>query len=390
MPTNLTAEANHKWGQVIATKDPKKKLELLQEFYSLIPKHKGTGKLCVQVKKKMAFLRKEIMEKKSGGKKSGSKYFIPKEGAAQLVVIGPTNVGKSSLLHAVTNATVKISATPYTTLRPTPGMFNYEDMQFQIIEAPALMEGASKGKAWGLQILALARNSDCLILMVDASTNPIKQFTLVHNELENGKIILGIAKSQVEIIETSRGAGLRIILNGTLVDCLIKDIELLFRNHGILDANIQIRGNAFLEEIQDAIYESTKYLPGVIIVNKIDKKTSSDAIKHLKENINKSLRVVPISCVTRQGIDKLGKAIFETLKIIRIYTKEPRMKEVSEKPFILKKGSTVDLLARNIHSQFSKQFAFAMVWAKRLKYSPRKVGSNFVLKDQDIVELHVK
>ena len=79
MPTNLTAEANHKWEQVIATKDPKKKLELLQEFYSLIPKHKGTGKLCVQVKKKMAFLRKEIMEKKSSGKKSGSKYFIPKQ-----------------------------------------------------------------------------------------------------------------------------------------------------------------------------------------------------------------------------------------------------------------------------------------------------------------------
>ena len=86
----------------------------------------------------------------------------------------------------------------------------------------------------------------------------------------------------------------------------------------------------------------------------------------------------------------MGKAIFQTLEIIRIYTKEPGNKEVSKKPFILKKGSTVDVLARNIHSQFSKQFAFAMIWANRLKYSPRKVGSTFVLEDQDVIELHLK
>jgi ribosome-interacting GTPase 1 len=33
---------------------------------------------------------------------------------------------------------------------------------------------------------------------------------------------------------------------------------------------------------------------------------------------------------------------------------------------------------------------FAMVWAKRLRFSPKKVGLSFVLEDGDIVEIHTK
>lgn len=52
-------------------RNPKEKLQLLQEFLSLVPKHKGTEKLRANVKTKMATLRKEIGEKKRrkvGGK----------------------------------------------------------------------------------------------------------------------------------------------------------------------------------------------------------------------------------------------------------------------------------------------------------------------------------
>ena len=33
---------------------------------------------------------------------------------------------------------------------------------------------------------------------------------------------------------------------------------------------------------------------------------------------------------------------------------------------------------------------FAMVWAKRLPFSPKKVGLGFVLADGDIVEIHIR
>ena len=58
MPTNLPAEAKRKWAEVSAIKNPREKLQFMQEFLSLVPKHKGTAKLCAQVKKQMATLKK--------------------------------------------------------------------------------------------------------------------------------------------------------------------------------------------------------------------------------------------------------------------------------------------------------------------------------------------
>ena len=200
MPTNLHAEAKNKWAEATATKDPRRKIQLLQEFLSLMPKHKGTAKLGVQVKKQISALQREIEEKKRKKKSRGrSKFFIDKEGAAQIALIGLSNVGRSSLLSATTNANVKISPDLYTTKVPIPGMLNYRDIQFQILETPALIKGAANGKAWGLQTLALARNADGLILMVELSHDPVGQLSLILSELEKTRIIVNKPKGQVII-----------------------------------------------------------------------------------------------------------------------------------------------------------------------------------------------
>jgi ribosome-interacting GTPase 1 len=86
MPTNLPAEAKRKWAEVAATRNPSEKLRLMEEFLSLVPKHKGTAKLCAQVKKQMAVLRREIEErkhKKAG--RGGPRFFIEKEALPKLL-----------------------------------------------------------------------------------------------------------------------------------------------------------------------------------------------------------------------------------------------------------------------------------------------------------------
>jgi ribosome-interacting GTPase 1 len=100
--------------------------------------------------------------------------------------------------------------------------------------------------------------------------------------------------------------------------------------------------------------------------------------------------LLPISCKTGEGVDKLGKALFETLDIIRVYTREAGEKKPSPNPFILKRGATVQDLAKLIHSDFLTRFANARVWSDRLIFSPQKVGFSFVLGDKDIVEIHAK
>ncbi|MBC7131352.1 TGS domain-containing protein, partial [Candidatus Bathyarchaeota archaeon] len=106
--------------------------------------------------------------------------------------------------------------------------------------------------------------------------------------------------------------------------------------------------------------------------------------------VSGNLPIIAVSCKNSQGLDKIGNTLFESLDIIRVYTKEPNKKDFSKKPFILKKGSTVYDLARNIHSDLSENFAYAKVWAKRLVFSPQKVGASFQLEDGDIVEIHAK
>ena len=403
MPANLPAEAKHKWSEVSSARTDQQKLQLLQEFLSLVPKHKGTGRLCAQVKRQMATLRKEIAEKKQRRVgKGGPKFFIEKEGAAQIVVLGMTNVGKSSLLASTTNAKAEVSSYSYTTRQPVPGIFQYEDIQFQIIEAPALMEGSAKGEACGLQTLALARNADGLILMADLSQNPTKQFSLILSELEKARILINKPLARVDIERKHAGAGLKIITLGQLVNCTTNDVENLLKSYRIYAATVKIFGDATLGNIEDAIFENTIYRPAVVVANKADNPEAVKKLAELKKMVGEQIRVLSISCKTQTGLEFLGRELFESLNLIRIYTRDPSKKEPSKKPFILKRSAKILDLAKQIHSDFHKQFSYSKVWSKHsekgkstdmkrgLRYNGQKVGLKFPLEDGDIVEIHTK
>ena len=102
------------------------------------------------------------------------------------------------------------------------------------------------------------------------------------------------------------------------------------------------------------------------------------------------LPVVVVSCEKKQGLEQLGSALFDMLGVIRIYTKQPGAREPSQRPFTLQRGATLADLARSIHSDFERDFSFARVWAKRLVFSPQKVGLGFTLEDRDVVEFHMR
>ena len=391
MPTNLPPEAKDKWAEVESTRNPREKIQRMQEFLSLVPQHKGTMKLRGQVKKKMAVLRKEVEERKQKrAGRGGPKFFIEKEGAAQLAVLGVTNVGKSCLLRQLTNANVVVSGAPYSTREPIPAIMNFEDVQFQLVEAPALMNGSADGRAWGLQTLALARNADGLILMVDPSRNAVEQLQIVLSELEKARVLTSKPRGRVDIDRRYMGAGLRIILIGNLLDCTIGDIEALLKSYRISDATVKISGQVALDDVEDAIFENTIYRPAVVVLNKLDLDGANAELVRLKNFVNERLPVVAISCEKKQGFEKLGETLFATIGVIRIYTKEPGAREPSQHPFTLQRGATVADLARNIHTDFERDFAFARVWADRLVFSPQKVGVNFALEDKDVIEIHVK
>jgi ribosome-interacting GTPase 1 len=391
MPANLPAEARQKWHEASLARRPEEKIQKLQEFMSLVPKHKGTENLRAQVKRKMALLRREIEEKKR--KKAGvggPRIFVEKEGDAQIVILGPTNVGRSSLLSLLTNSKVEISSYPYTTKDPTPGMFNYQDLQFQLVEAPALMEGSAEGGAWGLQTLTSARNSDGLLLMVNLSQDPAEEFSLISRELEKARILTRKPEARIEIEKKHMGAKLKIILLGRLIDCSVKDVRQLLKSYGIRDATIKIHGRATLDNIEEAIFEGTTYRPALIIANKADHPKAAKGIEQLKQLVGGEVKILVVSCRTREGLENLGSEIFEMLELIRVYTKDIGKRDASVRPFTIRKSSTIFDLAKRIHSDFYTQFSYAKVWSKRLRFSPQKVGGSFNLEDGDTVEIHIR
>lgn len=393
MPTNLPPEAKDKWEEVEATKEPRQKLKLLEEFLSLVPRHHGTSRMVVQTKKQITNLRREIEEtkrKKASAARSGPKFFIEKEGAAQVALIGLTKAGKSSLLSAVTNAKVEVSANPYATRVPVPGIMNYENIQFQLLEAPALMEGSADGRAWGLQTLGIARNADGIIIVVDLSQKPADELALVLREMEKARILVSQPRARVDVERKYMGAGLRIVVFGKLIDCTFKEVEDLLKSYHVTDAFVKISGDATLEEVEEAVFENTIYKPTVVVANKIDVRGAERNLKQLKTFVHGKVPILAVSCYRRIGLEKLGGTLFKTLNLMRVYTKEPGEKEFSKRPFILKKDSSVYDLAKSIHSDFKENFNYARVWAKRLTYSPQKVGTTFTLKEGDSIEIHLK
>jgi len=290
----------------------------------------------------------------------------------------------------VTNAKVEVSPNPYTSRVPVPSIMSYLDIRLQIVEAPAMMEGSADGKAWGMATLGSARYADGLILMVDLSNNPVYQLELVLGELEKARVLVNRPKGRVDIDRKHAGVSLRIINVGRLIGCTMKEVEELLRSYRINDAIVKISGEVTLDDVEDAIFESTIYKPALIVANKLDIKSAEANLRRLEAHVNGKIPIIAISCEQKRGLEQLGGALFENLGIIRIYTKEPGERQPSTNPFTLKRGATMQDLAKSIHGEFVKDFAYARVWANRLPFSPQKAGLTLVLEDGDIVEIHTK
>ena len=386
MVTNLPAEAKAKFVKYMEAKTPEEKLRALEEFLSAVPKHKGTENLVRWIRKRMAELREEIEEqkrKRSGGK--APSFFIEKEGAAQIVLLGYTKVGKSSLLRVLTGARVEVTDYPYATRVPVPGMLQYEDIQFQLVEAPSLIPG---GGGWNPRVIGLGKNSDGIALVLDLSQEPVEAFKAIVAELQEHGLYLVKPKGYV-VIEKKRGImGIRIINYGKLL-CAPEDVIKLLNSYRIYNAIVKVYGEVDLNDVEMAIYENVIYKPTIILANKVDLPNTIESLKELMKVVPRDIPIIPVSALKRINLDKIGPTLFKVLDLIRVYTKPP-LGEPSKKPLVLKRGSTVLDVAKAIHSELVEKFLYARIWGPSAKYPGQRVGLDHVLQDGDIVEINLR
>ena len=387
MPANLPSEAKAKWAKVREARTIEEKIEALKEFISAVPKHKGTENLLYWAKRRLAELREELEEKRRKKVGRGPSFFIEKEGAAQVVMLGLTNVGKSLLLSRLSNAKVEVSDYPYTTKFPVPGMPQYEDIRFQFIEAPALMPGAAEGVAWGTKVLGLARNADGLVIVLDLSSDPVEQLKVILSELSKVNIYVKKPKGQVAI--EKGGVGIKVVLSGRLIGCTVDDVIKLLKSYRIYNAVVKIAGEVTLDDVEKSIFGNVSYKPTIIVANKIDVEGALENYEKLRKVVPKEIPIIPVSALENKGLEDICRTLFDMLDLIRVYTKQPN-EAPSSTPLVLKRGSTVQDVAKLIHRDFVKHFKYAKIWGPSAKYPGMRVGLEHKLEDRDIIEIHLR
>ena len=344
MPANLTPEyekAELRYRQ--ATSDDER-LAALQVMLSAIPKHKGTEKMQADIKRRISHLRQE--EQKAAHSKGPDPFHIPRSGAGQVVLVGPPNTGKSSLLAATTHAAVKVAEYPFTTVVPQPGMWHKDDVQIELVDTPAVTaEHVPTG------LMGTIRGADVVCVVVEAGEAALDQVELVFGVLSaRGLALRSVARNELPPADTSQRAGLIVTTKAELAPpAMIEALRELYKGDGAQVPNGPQQSNA---------------------PRSVDR-----------------LAVVAVSAHTRQGLDDWFRRLWELLAMIRVYSKEPGRPPDLHKPFIVPAGATVADLARQIHRDLPERMRFARLWGHS-RFEGQQVHKTEPLRDRDVAEIH--
>ena len=329
MPTNLPADyfnAQERFRSATTTED---KIKYLEEMMGTIPKHKGTDHLRADLRKKLSKLKSAATSKKIS-KKQVSAYHINKEGPGQIIIIGTTNVGKSSLVANQTNADPEVSEVPFTTWTAMPGMMMIDNIQVQVIDTPPISE-----EYIDPEFLNLIRRVDLLLIMIDLHAHPVQQLEFVYQKLQENRIAPKYLEGQIEVEE-------------------------------------------FL-----------LHVPTLVVVNKFDSEEYEEHYQIFQELLGQEYPMVPVSVKTGYNIDTLKRMIFEKLNVIRVYSKAPGKDVDKTSPFVVDQGIQLGEFAGKVHKDFQENLKSAKIWGTSADFPGQMVSRDHVLEDEDIVELQI-
>jgi small GTP-binding protein len=168
---------------------------------------------------------------------------VRREGVAQIALVGPPNVGKSSLLQALSSIQIKTGDYAFTTLRPVPALTSIKGLPVQLVEIPGLIGGAGEDRGGGRALLGVLRGADAIVYCHDASA-PVEALVRVRAEVVAAGIdepsILAATKADEadeEAIERIRSAvpGIDVVAVSVLDDrTLVAFREAVWRLTGLI------------------------------------------------------------------------------------------------------------------------------------------------------------
>lgn len=333
MPANLSPEYKAAEAAYRKARDPRERLDGLREMLRTIPKHKGTDHLQADIKRRIKELSEELESPARGGAaRHGPALVIRPEGAAQIALIGAPNTGKSSLHAQLTGSHAHVAPYPFTTQYPEPGMLPYEDVHFELIDLPPI--APEHPVPW---IAATLQTADGCMLVVDLSEpSCVEQTEAVHALLAQKKVTLTPSWQE--------------------------------------------------EEVEDDPFALR--IPALLIASKADLIDNVDTeLATFRELTGVRYPALCVSALDGRGLSEIGPWLFRTLGVVRVYTKAPGHPPDKTRPFTLRRGQTVEHVARLVHKDVAAALRYARVWGHS-GFDGQQVGREHTLVDGDIVELH--
>jgi small GTP-binding protein len=356
------------------------KIRAIEEEMSRTQVHKHTEHHIGLLKAKLARLKDE-QEHSQSSKQSGAGFELKKGGDCTAVLIGLPSVGKSTILNQLTNAKSRVAPYAFTTLTVVPGLLEYQGAKIQILDLPGIISGAATGSGRGKRVLSVAKNADLILLVLDVFQPD--QISVLIKELNEIGVRLDTRPPNVTINRAAQG-GLGITAACKLTHLTESTVRAILNIYKINHGSIILREDITDDQLIDLIVGNRKYIPSVTVLNKIDL-VSPKYVTEAKKRIGE--RLIPISADQNVNLDELRKAIYDRLRLIKVYLKPRSGSPDFEEPLIVTAGSTISDVCRKIHRKFVGEAKYAMVSGTSVRFSPQRVGMNHVVQDRDIVTI---
>ena len=250
-----------------------------------------------------------------------------------------------------------------------------------MLDLPGIIKGASSGKGLGKRILSVARSADIVLLVLDIF-QPYHEDVLI-KELSNIGIKLNQNPPNI-VIEKSTTGGIAVAQQVKLKKMSMKLLKDILNVYGYTSARVVIREDIDSEQLVDFIMGNKTYAKSITILNKIDLVDE----KFLKKTSKKiKTKFIPVSADSNINIEELRDKIYDELQFIRIYMRPKGGKTDYKEPLIIRKGNRVLDVCNKLHRKLSKDFRYALVWGRSVKFGGQRVGLNHKLQDEDVLTI---
>ncbi len=336
------------------------------------------------LKAKLARLKREQEEQQTRRTGSSIGFDVKKSGDATVVIIGLPSVGKSTLLNRLTNAKSKVGAYQFTTLDVVPGIMEHKGARIQILDLPGVIQGASTGRGLGKRVLAVARNADLVLFVVDVFQPEARD--LLIRELGNIGIKVDQDPPRVVIEQTDTG-GISVATSLKLTKISEQLVKEILRVYDMNSARVMIRQDINDEQLVDMLLGNRVYVKSLTVMNKVDL-VNVGFTNELTSKLD--FDFVPISAENDINLNALKEEIYKRLDFIRIYMRRRTGETDFVEPMIMRNGSNVMEVCNQVHRRIKDDFKYAQIWGRSVKFGGQKVGLTHRLMDEDVITLVTK